>query len=512
MNTNQKLSLLIFLNRKKSSADGKAPVYCRITIAGLKEELSLGYKIVPDHWNVKHKRVSPQHKNAAAINLKIKQTKTSLEHEFLKLQALHDRVTPAMLKAKITPEKVKSQQATDANLPSPVQQNMDISTKVDNLIRECLELDKEERKIKKLIHPAVIEERNFLLAEQKKKLLERAEKAHLEINTILDNKERTKSLLNALDEQLILFVKNVLKANRAATTLRKWIFTKKKICSFVWFRYQKADLWLPDIQLSLATHFYDYLTTHDDCGHNNAVKHIKNTKQALELSVTNGWIIKNPIEKFRCTYIDPEIEPASEWEIITLINAELSGAEDIVRDGFLMECFTGYAYEELNSLRRSDIVIGIDGEKWLRTGRKKTNGTIETVPLLPIALQILDKYKDHPACLYRDKLLPVYSNQYYNKHIKAVGRKLSLNIELHPHRARHIFATTIALDNGMPLPVVGKILGHKSIRTTERYAKVSRLNISRNMRRIKRLLFDEEGKFVGTVWKDDLQEAFRGGL
>jgi hypothetical protein len=77
-----------------------------------------------------------------------------------------------------------------------------------------------------------------------------------------------------------------------------------------------------------------------------------------------------------------------------------------VRDVFLFSCYTGFAYQDVYNLTPDNIVTGIDGEKWIATDRRKT-GMPERVPLLPIALEIVDKYRNHLWCSSKNRLLPL---------------------------------------------------------------------------------------------------------
>jgi integrase len=84
-----------------------------------------------------------------------------------------------------------------------------------------------------------------------------------------------------------------------------------------------------------------------------------------------------------------------------------------VRDVFVFCCYTGLSYADVQKLKRSEIATGIDGEQWIFTIRQKTDIS-SRIPLLPVALRILKRYKNHPQCDNKDLLLPVLSNQKMN--------------------------------------------------------------------------------------------------
>jgi len=151
-----------------------------------------------------------------------------------------------------------------------------------------------------------------------------------------------------------------------------------------------------------------------------------------------------------------------------------------VRDIFVFSCFTGLAYIDVKNLSKTNISLGIDGEKWIFTHRQKTE-TASRIPLLPIAAEIIEKYANNPVCLNNDKLLPVLSNQNMNAYLKEIAGVCGINKELTFHIARHTFATTITLTNGVPIESVSKMLGHKSLKTTQHYAKILDKKVSGDM-------------------------------
>lgn len=119
------------------------------------------------------------------------------------------------------------------------------------------------------------------------------------------------------------------------------------------------------------------------------------------------------------------------------------------------------------------------------------------MPLLPSPASIVDKYWDDPYCVANNKLLPLRSYQHFNGYLKELGGMCQLSIpDPTPHQLRHAFATTICLDNDVPIETVMKMLGHTNIRTTQIYAKVSKKKLSRNMSELQRKLFQFDGSLV----------------
>ncbi len=158
-----------------------------------------------------------------------------------------------------------------------------------------------------------------------------------------------------------------------------------------------------------------------------------------------------------------------------------------VRDLFVFSCYTGLAYIDVMRLTPMSVAIGIDGEFWIITSRKKTSTAVK-VPLLPKALEIIDKYKGDVRALAKGTLFPFISNQKLNACLKEVGDLCSIKKNMTFHLARHTFATTITLTNGVPIESVSKMLGHSKITTTQVYAKVVESKLSKDMTNLKNVL------------------------
>jgi integrase len=203
------------------------------------------------------------------------------------------------------------------------------------------------------------------------------------------------------------------------------------------------------------------------------------------------WLQRDPFIGFNLALREVEREAltAEELEIMAGKNFGTDRLAQ-VRDIFLFSCFTGLAYADLQKLRRSEISTGIDGGKWIFTRRQKTD-TASRIPILPMAQDILDRYADHPQCKEKDKVLPILSNQKMNAYLKEIADCCGITKRLTFHIARHTFATTITLSNGVPIETVSKMLGHRNLKTTQHYAKILDRKVSQDMQALKEKLLSK---------------------
>jgi len=151
-------------------------------------------------------------------------------------------------------------------------------------------------------------------------------------------------------------------------------------------------------------------------------------------------------------------------------------------------CYTGLSYADVTKLCKDNIEVGIDNRFWIKIRRQKTN-TISSIPILPKALEILESYRDYPPCESNGPMLPVLSNQKMNSYLKEIADLCGITKELIFHIARHTFATTVTLSNGVPIETVSKMLGYLDIRTTQHYAKLLDNRVSKDMENLEVKLY-----------------------
>ncbi len=270
----------------------------------------------------------------------------------------------------------------------------------------------------------------------------------------------------------------------AKGTLQRYKTSLEHTRSFIQWKYHADDIEIRKLNYGFISAYEFWLKTVRNCNHNSTMKYLANFKKIVLLCLKNGWLQKDPFFGFKMTKQEVVREFLTDEEL-GRIQAKNFGSARInqVRDIFLFSCFTGLAYADVKKLKRSEISTGVDGGKWVLTSRQKTE-TSSRIPLLPPALEILDRYQDHPHCEATDRLLPVLSNQKMNGYLKEIADLCGIHKQLTYHIARHTFATTVTLSNGVPIESVSKMLGHKNLKTTQHYAKILDKKVSEDMQHI----------------------------
>lgn len=268
-------------------------------------------------------------------------------------------------------------------------------------------------------------------------------------------------------------------------TYKHYVVTYNKVKRFIKDYYKADDFSLENLSHKFVTDFEFYLKTTDGLSNNSSMKKIKQVKKIIKLALANDWLTKDPFVNFKCGYKDPKREALTKEEL-NVLSEKMFFTERLtaIRDIFLFGCYTGLRFSDIHKLSPSNIMKGIDGNQWLTVDTIKTDERCN-IPLLPQALQLIEKYSSNPECLNKGVLFPVKSNQKTNEFLKEIGDIAGIKKRLHFHLARHTFATTICLNNGVSLETVGKMLGQRNIRTTQIYAKMNDTRISDEMNLVK---------------------------
>jgi site-specific recombinase XerD len=299
-------------------------------------------------------------------------------------------------------------------------------------------------------------------------------------NKLLGNEERKRMLVPIFEDHNNK-IKELVGKEYAPGTLERYTTSLKHTIEFMQWKYNISDIDITKIDHAFITDYEFWLRSVRNCANNTAVKYLKNFNKIIKLCLANDWLDKNPFANYKSKVKEVERVYLTEAEIQNIIEKDFKTERlSLVRDIFLFSCFTGLAYIDVKNLTKSHMSYGIDGEKWIFTHRQKTESASK-IPILPVTQMIIDKYENHPQCLNEDKLLPILSNQKMNAYLKEIAGVCEIEKELTFHIARHTFATTVTLTNGVPIESVSKMLGHKNLRTTQHYAKVLDKKVSDDM-------------------------------
>jgi integrase len=492
MYVQQKCSVIFLPKRTKiNPKTGLIPIYVRLAIDGQKIDRAVaGIAIHPDSWDGENKVVKPVEPKAKAYNKQLAQLATDLLRSFDLVKARERLATPKavweVVDAPDSPGEVREEKKL----------NLAFSLKVDKLIKDFVVFHKARAKAYEFSAelPAV---RSALLADKQAALHRRIDEIEAEGNRLFDNKQWTKTLVLAIDEHLLHFIALVRSGHRSFTTLEKMLGRKARMVEFIEARYKEDDLTLSSLEFELIEHLETFCMTRCAMTQNTASKYTATFKDIITRAVSNGWVVANIFLAFRSPYKNPKREWLTWEQMYRLIGFPLSTeALTVVRDLYVFEAFTGYAYAELRSARPSDLKQGIDGKVWISKARKKTTSD-ETLPFLPIALELIDKYRSHPLSLTRGTLFPVPTNEYYNRSLKAIALEAGIDLLIISHSARYFFANEVLFNNGVQLKTIARIMGHDSIKSAEIYVRANRTAVSESMDLVESKLYNPDGTLRG---------------
>ena len=218
---------------------------------------------------------------------------------------------------------------------------------------------------------------------------------------------------------------------------------------------------------------YDiFLRTAYSVDHNTAMKYLKHLKKVIHFAMELGYIDRDPFFQYKTAYKEVNRGYLTADELKRIEEKEFRIKRlDQVRDVFVFVCYTGLSYSDLKKATTGSITKGIDGNNWIIYEREKT-GVRASIPILPQAQAIIDKYSDDPECVANNMLLPVKSNQKLNSYLGEIAELCEIDKHITMHLGRHTFATTVTLTNGVPIETVQKMLGHKNLSTTTIYSRV----------------------------------------
>lgn len=395
--------VIFYLKKQKTTAQGKAPIYARVTVNGKRTEISVKRSIAVSGWDAKKGLAKGSREETAELNRFLARFKAKIIDAYQELVLSGSTVDGAVIR-----ERVTGSAQSGRTLGSLIEYH---------------------------------------------------------------NKEQESKL--------------------AYGTMKNYYTTQSYIKRFLKEKYRRTDIAILELNYSFISDFEHYLRGyktkdhHRPLNNNGIMKHIERLRKMVNMAVTMDWLAKDPFAKFRKHFDKVERKSLTKQQLDRLENKRFRVERlQQVLDMFLFSCYTGLAYIDLAELTPDNIITGIDGDLWIYTSRAKTDTSVR-IPLLPKARELMEKYQDDPRAISNLTVFPVISNQRMNGYLKEIAEICEISTDLTFHIARHTFATTVTLSNGVPIESVSKMLGHTSIRTTQIYAKVVEHKLSEDMQNLR---------------------------
>ena len=298
-------------------------------------------------------------------------------------------------------------------------------------------------------------------------------------NAFLGMGDDCRLLLQTFDEYLAEFRKRVGK-DRAYSTYEDYCLRRRRLAAFLEYEYHVKDIPFKELNRGFIEKFVVYLSSVQGMRSGAIHSTLKKLKLMTYTAYKNGWIAADP---FAGVYVKAEYAERrylSASELQAVVDVKLPNYRTgINRDAFVFCAFTGLSHSDVAKLTHADIHTDDNGDYWIIDKRQKT-GTQFRVKLLPVAEMLYECYKD--MHLAGDRVFRLKgTHKTLNMSLRHVARHAGLSFNPTIHMARHTFATTVTLTQGVPLETVSKMLGHKHITTTQIYAQITNDKIGRDM-------------------------------
>lgn len=317
-------------------------------------------------------------------------------------------------------------------------------------------------------------------------------------------------LLEEFEEHNNEILALVRKDEYAMGTYERYCVAKAHVSEFIKYQYRRDDFEFRELNFQFVKNYELYLKTVRNCANNTALKYIANLKTIVLRAIAKEIILRDPFKQFKGKRTKCNKKPLTTSELERIENKVFSSERlTVARDVFIFQCYTGLAYIDAFQLKPSDIREGIDGSLWIMSSRQKSKSTTD-IPLLPKAIEIMQKYQNHPLCRQRGTVLPVKSNQKMNEYLKEIAGLCGITQNLNTHKARRTFGSTVTLKNGVSIHVVKEMMGHHSVKQTEEYAITEQEAISLEMRELtkklnKRTISGREPEVLLSQLKDEIE-------
>lgn len=267
-------------------------------------------------------------------------------------------------------------------------------------------------------------------------------------------------------------------------SLAKYHQSIASLKEFVLYKFRQNDITIKLLNFDFINAYDIYLANEKKLNRNTINKYHSRLKSVINQLQGLGFINHNPYSNFKLITVKSERIFLDNTELKKIEELDLSNNLSLekVRDIFIFSCYTGIRFQDAQSLKESNLTK-TEEQSYIKFNQQKTSNSV-FIPLLPKALQIIEKYSTIEERIILKKLLPKITNQKLNAYLKVIANLSGINKELTHHMARHTFATTVCLNNNMPMEDLSKLLGHSSIKTTQIYGRITEQRLTKSIENI----------------------------
>jgi integrase len=256
-------------------------------------------------------------------------------------------------------------------------------------------------------------------------------------------------------------------------TVSKYGYTKKNLVLFFEKCLGTSDVDVTKVDRKMVASLEQFLRGEMKFQNNYVIKCMEQIRKVFKMGILYDIVSHNPFDMLSFRKTETSKDFLSKDELNQLLQHKASSERmQVCKDVFLFMCFTGLAHTDARKVTQNDLVIGSDDNNWLTLRRTKTKGLVQ-VPILPVVMDMVLKYQNHPKCATSGKLMPVPSNQVFNRALKLLMNEVGIKKNICSHSGRYTFASTVLLGNGVRIETAQRLLAHKSIKSTMIYGKLS---------------------------------------
>lgn len=316
-------------------------------------------------------------------------------------------------------------------------------------------------------------------------LLERKQPFNAEaVKVLFQGGMATRMTLLKLFDRHIEEMKARIGIDRSPRTLPNHVYTRDRIAEFIKKKYNTSDIAFGQLNEQFIREFQDFILQDKGLANDTLRHYLAILKKVCKTAYKEGHSEKHYFAHYKLPK-QKESTPKSlsreDFEKVRDLEIpERRRSHILTRDMFLFSCYTGTAYLDTVTITKDNLSKDDSGAMWLKYERGK-NGQLSRVKLLPEALALIKKYKDET----RNTLFPTIHYPALRRNMQGIRVLAGIKGDFSYHMGRHSFASLIALEGGVPMETVSKMLGHGDIKTTQIYARVT-----------PRKLFEDMDKYI----------------